>query len=415
MNVSLDSIKERFLKYVKFETTSDENSTSVPSTEGQLVLGKELVLELSGLGLDVSIDKNGYVMAVLPATKGLEHIAPIGFIAHMDTSPEMTTSGIKPKVVEDYDGKAIILNEEKNIVLSPEDFPNLQNYIGHTIITTDGKTLLGADDKAGITAIMTAITYIASNPTIPHGKICIGFTPDEEVGRGADYFDVVTFGAKYAYTIDGGPEGELEYESFNAAGAKITIHGKSVHPGTAKNKMINSILIGTELISMLPVSETPMHTEGYEGFYHVTNVSGTIEQTNISLIIRDHDSINFAKRKAFVQNVCDFLRTKYGEKVISLDIKDQYYNMGEKIEPVKFIVDVAKTAMEKAGIVPDIKPIRGGTDGARLSFMGLPTPNIFTGGENFHGKFEFVSVNSMASAVKVIANIINEFSEGNIS
>ena len=402
----MSKVVEKFLKYVSYDTKSDEESTTVPSTSGQMTLGKELVMELREMGIqDVSIDDNGYVMATIPSN--VEKAIPtIGFIAHMDTSPDMLGKDINPKFVENYDGEDIILNEKSNIVLSPKDFPELKNYIGKTLITTDGTTLLGADDKAGISEIMTAVEYLMKNPKVQHGKVCIGFTPDEEVGRGADLFDVKKFDADFAYTIDGGTIGELEYENFNAAGAKICIHGRNVHPGSAKGKMIHSTLIANEFMNSLPPNETPGTTEGYEGFYHLIHLNGEVEETKLQYIIRDFNSEGFENRKIFIKNIADTLNSKYGKGTVEIEVKDQYFNMKEKIEPVKHVIDTAFLAMKEVGVDPIMVPIRGGTDGARLSFMGLPTPNIFTGGHNFHGKYEFIPTFAMEKAVEVILKIV---------
>ncbi len=406
----MENLINRFLNYVKVETTSDESSTSVPSTEGQRSFANILAKELEEIGLqDVSLDNNGYIMATLPSN--IEKKVPtIGFIAHMDTSPDMSGKNVKPNIVKDYKGGDIVLSEEKNIILSATDFPELNDYIGHDLITTDGTTLLGADNKAGIAEIVTAMEYLINNPDIPHGTIKVGFTPDEEIGRGADYFDVEKFNASFAYTVDGGPIGELEYENFNAASARIVIQGRSVHPGSAKNKMINSILIGTELNNMLPTNERPEYTENYEGFYHLVGFNGTIENTNMTYIIRDHSKEKFEIKKKTLQKVVDFLNYKYGD-IVNLEIKDSYYNMKEKIEPVMYVVDISKQAMIDIGITPKIQPIRGGTDGARLSYEGLPCPNIFTGGLNFHGKFEYISIQGMELAVKTILKIIEKVQE----
>ncbi|SMC26514.1 peptidase T. Metallo peptidase. MEROPS family M20B [Clostridium acidisoli DSM 12555] len=400
------SAVERLLKYVKFNTKSDENTRVTPSTKGQLVLGEELKKELEELGLkDVSLDKNGYIMATLPKNVDKE-VKTIGFIAHMDTSPDMTADNVKPQVVENYDGKDIILNQKENIILSPSDFPEITRYIGKTLITTDGTTLLGADDKAGVSEIMAAIEYLVKNPQIPHGTIKVGFTPDEEIGEGADHFDVEKFGAELAYTVDGGEIGELEYENFNAATAKIHIKGRNVHPGTAKNKMISSMHIANEFINLIPNNERPEYTEGYEGFYHLISISGEVEESNLAFIVRDFDRDNFEKRKKLIISIGEFINQKYGDKLVEVNIKDQYYNMKEKVEPVKYIVDIAYKAMEQVDVTPKVSPIRGGTDGARLSFMGLPTPNLFTGGHNFHGKYEFIPTFAMEKAVDVILKII---------
>jgi len=407
----MENMVNRFLNYVTIDTKSEHDSESVPSTKTQFDLAKILVEELKELGLDdSSMDENGYVMATLPSNMDKD-VPTIGFIAHMDTSPDMSGKDIKPKIVENYDGTDIILNKDKNIVLSPADFPDLKNYVGKTLITTDGTTLLGADNKAGIAEIMGAVEYLINNPKVKHGTIKVAFTPDEEVGRGADYFDVKKFGADFAYTIDGGEIGELEYENFNAAGVKVTINGRNIHPGTAKNKMINSMEIAMELNSMLPENQKPQYTEGYEGFFLLTGISGEVEETKVNYIIRDHFKDSFEKKKALMQSTVDYLNTKYGKNTVEVVIKDQYFNMKEKIEPVMHIVDTAKTAMEEVGVTPIIKAIRGGTDGARLSFMGLPCPNIFTGGHNFHGKYEYICVESMNKAVEVMLKIIELYSK----
>ncbi|MBP1743771.1 MAG: peptidase [Firmicutes bacterium] len=404
-------VVEKFLKYVSFDTRSEEESTTVPSTSGQLVFAKELVEEMKSIGLtDVTMDENGYIMATLPSN--IDRPVPtIGFIAHMDTSMEMSGANVKPRFVENYDGGDIVLNEELKITLSPNDFPELKNYIGQTLITTDGTTLLGADDKAGIAEILTAMEYLINNPQIEHGTIRIGFTPDEEVGRGADHFDVERFNADLAYTMDGSEIGELECENFNAASAKVTVRGRSVHPGSAKNKMINSALIAGEFMGMFPADETPATTEGYEGFYHLVSINGGVEETKLSYIIRDFDEKAFEKRKETVKGYVDALNSKYGQNTVACEIKEQYRNMKEKIEPVKHVVDIAFQAMKESNIVPKVQPIRGGTDGARLSFMGLPTPNIFTGGHNFHGKYEYIPVYSMEKAVEVIIKIIEIYTK----
>ncbi|MBC8588283.1 peptidase T [Paratissierella segnis] len=406
----MENLVNRFLNYVKFETTSDGNSTSVPSTKNQKEFAKILVKELKEIGLkEVSVDNNGYVMATLP-TNMVKDVPTIGFVAHMDTSPDMSGKDVNPKIIKDYKGGDITLNAEKNIVLRTADFPELNDYIGHDLITTDGTTLLGADDKAGIAEIITAMEYLIQNPEIPHGKIKIGFTPDEEIGRGADFFDVEKFGADFAYTVDGGSIGELEYENFNAASARIVIQGRNVHPGTAKDKMINSMLIATELNNLLPVNEKPEYTEGYDGFYHLTGFNGDVESTTMNYIIRDHSMEKFEAKKKNLEKIVDFLNYKYDDK-ISLEINDSYYNMKEKIEPVIYIVDMAKEAMMDIGIKPIIQPIRGGTDGARLSYEGLPCPNLFTGGLNFHGKYEYISIQGMELAVKTILKIIEKVQE----
>lgn len=402
----MSKVVEKFLRYVSYDTKSDEESTTVPSTKGQMILGTQLVMELKEMGIqEVSIDDNGYVMATIPSNVD-KAIPTIGFIAHMDTAPDMSGKDVNPKFVENYDGEDIVLNQENNIVLSPKDFPELKNYIGKTLITTDGTTLLGADDKAGISEIMTAVEYLIEHPKFQHGTIRIGFTPDEEVGRGADIFDVKKFAADFAYTIDGGTIGELEYENFNAASAKISIHGRNVHPGSAKGKMIHSTLIANEFMNSLPAGETPGNTEGYEGFYHLISLNGDVEETKLQYIIRDFNSKSYENRKTFIKNVVNTINDKYGNGTVEIEIRDQYFNMKEKIEPVKHIVDTAFSAMKEVGISPIMVPIRGGTDGARLSFMGLPTPNIFTGGHNFHGKFEFIPTFAMEKAVEVILKIV---------
>ena len=404
-------IIERFTKYVKVNTQSDPNSDTCPSTPGQLELGNMLVEELKAIGMkDVTMDENGYVMATLPANTDKD-VPTIGFLAHMDTATEFTGANVNPQIVENYDGGDIVLNESLNIVLSPKDFPELANYKGHTLITTDGTTLLGADDKAGIAEIMTAMAYLIQHPEIKHGKVRVAFTPDEEIGRGPHKFDVAKFGAKFAYTVDGGPLGELEYESFNAAEAKITIKGKNVHPGTAKGKMINSMKIAMEFHGQFPANEAPEHTEGYEGFYHLLSFQGNVEETMLHYIIRDFDRQQFEARKAKMQEIAAKLQEKYGKERIMIEIKDQYYNMKEKIEPVREVVDIAYEAMKNLNIEPKISPIRGGTDGSQLSYMGLPTPNIFTGGENFHGRYEYISVDNMIKATNVIIEIIKLFEQ----
>jgi len=404
----MTTVSERFLEYIKLDTMSIEENT-VPSTPGQIAFAKVLVEELKGMNMEnISLDENGYVMASLPANTD-KLIPALGFIAHMDTSPDISGQSVKAQIVEDYNGLDIILHKEKNIVLSPKDFPELLNYKGKTLITTDGTTLLGADDKAGIAEIMTSMDYLKNHPELLHGKICIAFTPNEEVGRGADHFNVEKFGADFAYTIDGGSIGELEYENFNAAGAKVTIQGRNIHPGSAKGKMINALLLAQEYIDQLPKGETPAETEGYEGFYHLTNIQGEVESAELRYIIRDFDLASFEERKALMQKVADNLNVKHGKDAFKVEIKDQYFNMKEKIEPVKHIVDTASKAMEAVGVVPDIRPIRGGTDGARLSYMGLPTPNIFTGGHNFHGKHEFIPIYAMEKSVEVILKIIEMY------
>lgn len=406
-----EELIQRFTSYVKVDTQSNEESQTVPSTPGQLTLLHQLVEELKDIGMeDVSIDENGYVMATLPANTD-KAVPTIGFLAHVDTATDFTGKNVNPQIVENYDGQDIVLNEALNIVLSPKDFPNLKNYIGQTLITTDGTTLLGADDKAGVTEIMTAMNYFIQHPEIKHGKVRVAFTPDEEIGRGPHHFDVQAFDAKFAYTVDGGPLGELEYESFNAAAAKITFKGNNIHPGSAKGKMINSAKIAMAFNDRLPADEVPEKTEGYEGFYHLISINGDVEQTKLYYIIRDFDRENFNARKETIQKLVAEFQAQYGEDNVILELKDQYYNMKEKIEPVKEIVDIASQAMRNLDIEPKITPIRGGTDGSQLSFMGLPTPNIFAGGENMHGKYEYVSVETMEKATRVIIEIIRLFEE----
>lgn len=406
-----EDLIKRLTSYVQVDTQSDENSDTCPSTPGQLELGRQLVEELKSIGMEeITMDDNGYVMATLPSNTD-RNVPVIGFLAHVDTATDFTGKNVNPQVIEEYDGKDIVLNKEQRIVLSVKDFPELAGYKGHTLITTDGTTLLGADDKAGIAEIMTAMEYLISHPEIKHGKIRVAFTPDEEIGRGPERFDVQAFGAKYAYTIDGGPLGELEYESFNAAAAKVIFKGKNVHPGTAKNKMVNSAKIAMEFQSMLPAEEAPEFTDGYDGFYHLSSIKGDVEETELQYIIRDFDKQGFEARKANMEQITKKLQAVYGEERIQLTIRDQYFNMREKIEPVKFIVDIAGEAMKQLDIEPHILPIRGGTDGSQLSYMGLPTPNIFTGGENYHGRYEYVSVDNMEKATKVIIGIVQLFKE----
>ncbi|WP_209404500.1 peptidase T [Pseudozobellia sp. WGM2] len=397
-------IINRFLKYVTIDTQSDPNSKTTPSTEKQWYLADLLAEELEEIGMtDVTIDDNAYIMATLPSN--IENKVPtIGFISHFDTSPDFSGTDVNPQIIENYDGKDIVLNSEKNIILSPDYFEDLKQYKGQTLITTDGTTLLGADDKAGITEIVTAMEYLINHPEIKHGDIRVGFTPDEEIGRGAHLFDVEKFGASWAYTMDGSQIGELEYENFNAASAKVTITGKSVHPGYAKNKMVNAISIANEFISILPPEETPQNTSGREGFFHVHHFKGEIEHAEFEMIIRDHDKGLFEKRKQLIRDIATQLNKSYND-CISIDIKDQYYNMREKVEPVFQIVEIAQAAMQAVGIKPIIKPIRGGTDGAQLSYKGLPCPNIFAGGHNFHGKYEYIPVQSMQKATEVIIKI----------
>ncbi|MGW8262338.1 peptidase T [Bacillus sp. LR--39] len=404
-----EEIIERFTTYVKVDTQSDESVDTCPSTPGQLTLGNMLVDELKSIGMqDAAIDENGYVMATLPSNTEKD-VPTIGFLAHVDTATDFTGKNVNPQIIESYDGKDIVLNEQLQVTLSPDQFPELSGYKGHTLITTDGTTLLGADNKAGIAEIMTAMDYLIKHPEIKHGTIRVAFTPDEEIGRGPHKFDVKRFNASFAYTVDGGPLGELEYESFNAAAAKITIKGNNVHPGTAKGKMINSAKIAMKLNSLLPADEAPEYTEGYEGFYHLLSIQGDVDETKLHYIIRDFDKENFQNRKETMKRAVEELQNEYGQDRILLDMNDQYYNMREKIEPVIEIVNIAKQAMENLGIEPKISPIRGGTDGSQLSYMGLPTPNIFTGGENFHGKFEYISVDNMVKAVNVIVEIAKQF------
>ncbi|GAB5564961.1 MAG: peptidase T [Winogradskyella sp.] len=401
----MQHIINRFISYVTIDTESDPTSNTTPSTEKQWDLANKLVEELKAIGLsDVTIDDNAYIMATLPSN--VNHDVPtIGFISHFDTSPDFTGANVKPQIVENYDGKDIVLNAEENIVLSPSYFEDLLLYKGQTLITTDGTTLLGADDKAGITEIVTAMEYLINHPEIKHGEIKVGFTPDEEIGRGAHKFDVDKFGADWAYTMDGSQIGELEYENFNAAGAVIKVKGKIVHPGYAKGKMINSMYYASEFINTLPKLETPEHTEGYEGFFHLHTLEGKVESTTLQYIIRDHDKNKFEARKALMQKIIEDLNSKYGSEIFEIEIKDQYFNMKEKVEPVMHIVDIAEDAMKQLNITPLIKPIRGGTDGSQLSYMGLPCPNIFAGGHNFHGRYEYVPVESMQKAVEVICKI----------
>ena len=399
------NITERFLKYVSFTTTSDENTNMTPSTPGQMIFAKYLVDELKSIGLtEVDVDKNGYIMATLPANIQKE-VPTIGFIAHMDTSPDMSGKNPKPRVVANYDGNDIVLNEEKAIVLETAKYPEILMYIGQDIVVTDGNTLLGADDKAGLAEIVSAMEYLVAHPEIKHGKIRVGFTPDEEIGQGADHFDVEKFGAEWAYTMDGGEIGELEFENFNAASAKVTFKGVNVHPGYARHKMLNSMRVAHQFASMIPRHETPEHTEGYEGFFHLTNMEGTVEKSSLSYIIRDHDRDRFERRKKEFAHLVNKINAEFGDGTATLELRDQYYNMREKIEPVMHIIDLAFNAMNDVGVTPKVKPIRGGTDGSRLSYMGLPCPNIFAGGHNFHGRFEFVPVQSMEKAMQVIVKI----------
>lgn len=404
----MQKITERFIKYISIDTQSDEENEDFPSTEKQWDLAKVLVEDLNAIGMqDVTLDENCYVMATLPSN--VDHRVPvIGFISHIDTSPDYSGTNVNPQIHKNYDGGDIVLNSEDNIVLSPDYFEDLLLYKGQTLITTDGTTLLGADDKAGITEIITAMEYLIEHPEIKHGKIRIAFTPDEEVGKGAHKFDVEKFGAEWAYTMDGSQVGELEYENFNAAGAKVIVNGKIVHPGYAKGKMINSMLIANEFIAALPKNEIPQETEGYEGFFHLTAMKGEVEKTELQYIIRDHDMKLFEKRKSDFQNAANTINKKLSDDLIQVEIKDQYYNMREKVEPVMHIVDIAEEAMKDLGIKPLIKAIRGGTDGSQLSYKGLPCPNIFAGGHNFHGRYEYVPVESMQKATDVIVKIVEK-------
>lgn len=398
-------LKDRFLKYVGFDTQSNPESETYPSTAKQLILLNHLADEMRELGLDdVEVDSNGYAMGTIPATPGYEDRPVIGFISHVDTSPDMSGANIKPQIIENYDGRDIRLNE--HLVMSVVDFPELNFYKGHTLITTDGTTLLGADDKAGVAEIMTVSEYLMQHPEVKHGKIRIGFTPDEEIGRGVDFFNVEHFGAKFAYTLDGGFEGELEYENFNAASAKIEVQGRNIHPGYAKDKMINALQIVTELNNLLPPCQRPEHTEDYEGFYHLISIKGEVEKASIEYIIRDHSRTKFEEKKRFMQAAVGLLAQKYGEGVIKLTLKDQYYNMREMVEPYPDVVDKAFQAMIASDVQPIVRPIRGGTDGARLSYMGLPCPNLFTGGMNFHGKYEYCSLDTMHKAMKTVLKLI---------
>ncbi|MBD5456767.1 MAG: peptidase T [Lachnospiraceae bacterium] len=403
----MSKVVEKFLNYVKIDTQSDENSNTFPTTEKQHDLAKLLVEELKEMGAEeITYDKEHcYVYASIPATEGREDIPVLGFVAHMDTSPAVTGENVNPRIIEDYDGKDILLNDKENIVMKVEDFPELSEYAGKKLIVTDGTTLLGADDKAGVAEIMTMAEYLLTHKEIPHGKIRVGFTPDEEVGAGADYFNVELFGADYAYTVDGGKLGELEYENFNAAGAKVTFNGRSVHPGDAKNKMVNALLLAMEFQNMLPVFENPMYTEKYEGFYHLDTLNGSVEKAVSDYIIRDHSREKFEEKKKTFLNIGNYLNEKYGEGTVVTEMKDSYYNMREIIEQNMHLIEDAKAAMEEAGVVPRINPIRGGTDGARLSFMGLPCPNLCTGGHNFHGRFEYICIESMEKIVEILVKI----------
>ena len=409
--ISKNNIINRFISYVTIDTQSDPDSNKTPSTEKQWDLANKLAVELKKIGMEeVEIDENAYIMATLPAN--VSHKVPtIGFVSHFDTSPDFTATNVRPQIIENYDGKDIILNKEQDIILSPDYFDDLLQYKGQTLITTDGTTLLGADDKAGITEIVTAMEYLINNPQIPHGKIRVGFTPDEEIGRGAHKFDVKKFGADWAYTMDGSQIGELEFENFNAAEATVKIKGKIVHPGYAKDKMINSMYIAQDFINSLPRLETPEHTEDRQGFFHLTDIKGDVEETTLKYIIRDHDLGHFEARKEMISNLVQEINSQYEKEIIEIEMKDQYFNMRKKIEPVMHIVDIAEEAMKQLNITPHIKPIRGGTDGSQLSYMGLPCPNIFAGGHNFHGRYEYVPVESMQRATEVIIKIAELTSE----
>ncbi len=397
-------VHERFIKYAKVDTQSDENSDLTPSTLKQFDLSHLVEIEMRELGLtDISLDDKCYLMGTYPSNVDVK-IPTIGFIAHFDTSPDMSGKDVNPRIIKNYDGSEIVLNEEENIVLSTKDFPEVLKYKGEDLIVTDGTTLLGADDKAGIAEIITAIEYLKAHPEIKHGDIRIGFTPDEEIGRGADFFDVQKFNAEWAYTMDGGEVGELEYENFNAASAKVSVQGRNVHPGYAKNKMINALHIVNELVGMLPINERPEYTEKYEGFFHLVGISGGVDEANVSYIIRDHDRVKFETRKKQIQQIVDYLNNKYDNR-LKLELKDQYYNMREMVEPKMHVVNYAFKAMKEVGVEPNVKPIRGGTDGARLSYMGLPCPNIFAGGVNFHGRYEFVPIQSLEKATNVVVKI----------
>lgn len=406
--ITKDALIDRFFRYIKIDTQSDpENETVYPSTEKQWDLLRLLEKELKEMGMsEVSLDENGYIQATLPSNIDYE-VPTIGFIAHVDTSPDFSGTNVNPQLHPNYNGQDIVLNAGENIVLSPKEFEDLLLYKGQTLITTDGTTLLGADDKAGVTEIMAAMEYLLQHPEIKHGIVKVGFTPDEEVGRGADKFDVEKFGAAWAYTMDGSAVGELEYENFNAAGAKLITTGKMIHPGYAKNKMLNAVTYATEFINALPANEVPEKTEGYEGFYHLHNIKGDVERTEVYYIIRDHDRMKFEARKVLFAQTADKLNSKYGKKIFATEIKDQYFNMREMVEPVMHIVEIAEQAMKDLGIEPLIKAIRGGTDGSRLSYMGLPCPNIFAGGHNFHGRYEFVAVEAIEKATNVILKIID--------
>ncbi|MDY3058521.1 MAG: peptidase T [Fusobacterium sp.] len=409
----MNSLVERFLKYVQIDTDSNPESNACPSSEIQWDLAKVIVEDLKALGMeDITLDENCYIMATLPANCD-EDIPAIGFIAHMDTAPSYNGRGVKPRIVENYNGEDIVLNADENVVLSPKDFAHMKNYIGQDLIVTDGSSLLGADDKAGIVEIIEAIKYLKEHPEIKHGVIKVGFTPDEEIGRGADLFDVQKFDCKFAYTVDGGELGELEYENFNAASATVKIQGRDIHPGSAKNSMINSIMIAMELNAMLPCDQRPEHTENYEGFFLLDELTGTVENTKMEYIIRDHSMRKFNEKKIIIKDAVQYLAKKYKDAKIEIEVKDSYYNMREKIEPVMHIIDLAKKSMEELEIAPNIRPIRGGTDGARLSYRGLPCPNLFTGGHNFHGRFEYICIQSMKKARDLIVKIAENVGKKN--
>ncbi|MFY9151140.1 MAG: peptidase T [Prolixibacteraceae bacterium] len=402
----MENVQDRFLRYSKIFTTSDPESETFPSTSRQFVLADQLAGELKEIGLqEVIRDEYGYVTATLPSN--LNHPAKVvGFISHVDTSPDYSGENVNPQLVKNYQGQDLVLNQDLNLILSPADFPDLLKYIGQDLITTDGTTLLGADDKAGVAEIVTAVHYLILHPEIQHGQVRICFTPDEEVGKGTKFFDVKAFGADFAFTLDGGEIGELEFENFNAAGAKILVKGRSVHPGSAKNAMINASLVATQIINALPPDQRPEHTDGYEGFFHLTSFKGDVSNAKIEYIIRDHDLAKFEAKKNLMKEICSLLNLQYGQGTVSLELNDQYFNMKQQVEPVKYIVDLAEQAMKDVGVTPKIKAIRGGTDGAQLSWKGLPCPNIFAGGHNFHGPYEFVPVQSMQKAVEVIVRLV---------
>ena len=402
----MQSVIDRFIRYVKIDTESARKSDTFPSTKKQLNLAKLLEIELKELGLaDAAVDEYGYVTATLPANTDADEIPIVGFLAHMDTSPDLSGENVNPQFIEDYDGGTVVLNAEKGITMSPEEFPDLKKYVGKTLITTDGTTLLGADDKAGAAEIMTAVAYLLEHPEIKHGTIKIGFTPDEEVGSGVDYFDVEKFGADFAYTVDGGEVGEVQFENFNAAGAELVIHGRNVHPGKAKLKMRNALLIGMELNELLPVFERPEFTEKYEGFFHLFQFGGTVEEATMTYIIRDHDREKFEEKKQLIQKAADFINDKYHDEIVEIKLEDQYFNMREQVEPHPEIMAIAIQAIKSVGLTPKIDPVRGGTDGSRLSYMGLPTPNIFTGGHYGHGKYEFIPTFAMEKAVETLVAV----------